>query len=75
MGGDAMTAAVQLAFALEPRRDDLTPAEVAGVEARIEADAVVRSRNAWPAPPCRCRQPWPMEDRRCVRCGREVRRA
>ena len=26
-----------------------------------------------PARPCRCSRPWPLEEGRCVRCGREVR--
>ena len=65
-----MTAGVQLAFVTDPRRDVLTPAEVAAVEARVADDDVRRAIHARPARSCRCARPWPMTtDRRCVKCG------
>ena len=52
-----MTAPAQLALLTDPRRDDLTPAEVFSVEARVEDDDHRRSAHAWPAPRCRCARP------------------
>jgi hypothetical protein len=63
--------AAQLAFPTDALRDDLTPAEVAAVEARVEHEDRVRDRYATPARPCRCSRPWPIGDE-CVKCGRRV---
>jgi|tagenome__1003787_1003787.scaffolds.fasta_scaffold20985688_4 hypothetical protein len=68
------TATVQLAFVgLDALRDDLTPAEVAAVEARVVDDDRQRERHATPARPCRCPKPWVMRGDVCVKCGRDVR--
>jgi hypothetical protein len=64
-------APAQLAFATDPLADDLEPAVVDAIEARIELDDLQRSRFATPAPACRCSRPW-RDDGRCVRCGRGV---
>ena len=66
-----MTAPLQLALCTDARRDDLTPAEVAGIEARVQHDDDTRDRNATPARPCRCSRPW-VDGDGCVRCGRRV---
>jgi hypothetical protein len=59
---------------LEPRRDDLTEAEIVAVEGCIEHDDRERIRHAQAAPVCRCgSRAWGDErERRCVRCGRNA---
>ena len=61
----------QLAFPTDARADDLAPAAVAGVEARIEHDDHERGRYAPRARPCRCRRPWG-EAGHCCRCGHDT---
>ena len=65
---------VQLALVLDARRDDLTPADVAGAEAMIEWQDRERGRYGRPAPACRCgRRAWGDTRRRhCCRWGRDV---
>jgi hypothetical protein len=65
---------VQLAFPTDARRDDLTPAEVAAVEAAIRDQEVRRAIRALRALACRCAKPWPERDDVCAKCGHEISR-
>lgn len=70
-----MTAPLQLAFAVDALRDDLSPAEIEAAEATAAEQKRDLFRRVDSPPPCRCARPWPMRDDdevRCVRCGRAI---
>ena len=62
---------VQLALALDPRRDDLTAGERAAAEAVAAEQRRVLVVQRRMAPTCRCTRPWGV-GLHCVRCGRDV---
>jgi hypothetical protein len=73
MGVTEISAGVQLAFPLDPRVDALGDGERAAVEGCIAFEDEHQADGATPAPTCRCRRPWPTDDReRCCKCGRNL---
>ena len=65
-----MTATLQLALALDPRVNDLQPAERAAHEAFVAYEDDHRADEASPAPRCRCRYGWTDDHETCGVCGR-----
>jgi hypothetical protein len=65
---------VQLAFPLDPLRDDLSDAEIEAAEAIVAYQREHVGDDALPAPSCACARAWTQDGETCGRCGRRLRR-